>query len=72
MYYAEVNWLNEYNEDIVTHMFVMADSYEEAMVYIGQSFDDIYSIKIEEFYSEECHIVYIPKEVVEQVKHENI
>ena len=53
-------------------MFVMADSYEEAMVYIGQSFDDIYSIKIEEFYSEECHIVYIPKEVVEQVKHENI
>lgn len=72
MYYAEVYWLNEYNEDTVTHMFVMADSYEEAMLYISQSFDHIYSIKIEEFYSEECHIVYIPKEVVEQVIYENI
>ena len=72
MYYAEVYWLNEYNEDTVTHMFVMADSYEEAMLYISQSFDYIYSIKIEEFYSEKCNIIYIPEEAVEQVKHENI
>ena len=72
MYYAEVYWLNEYNEDTVIHMFVMADSYEEAMLYIGQSFDYIYSVKIEEFYSEKCNIIYIPEEAVEQVKHENI
>ena len=72
MYYAEVNWLNDYGEDRITHMFVMADSYEEAMLYIGQDFDHIYSIKIEEFYSEKCNIIYIPEEAVEQVKHENI
>ena len=72
MYYAEVNWLNEYGEDTITHIFVMAGSYEEAMLYIGQSFDHIYSIKIEKFYSKKCNIIYIPEEVVEQVKHENI
>lgn len=73
MYYAEVIWWNEYEEeDIITHMFVAAGNYEEAMRYINQAFDHIESIKIEEFDSEERHIVYIPKEVVQQVKEENI
>ena len=73
MYYAEVMWWNEYEEgDVITHMFVAANSYEEAVYYINQAFNNIESIKIEEFDSEEHHIVYIPKEVVQQVKEENL
>lgn len=73
MYYAEVMWWNEYEEeDVITHMFVAAGSYEEATRYINQTFDYIESIKIEELDSEERHIVYIPKEVVQQVKEENL
>lgn len=73
MYYAEVMWYNDCDgEDVITYMFVAAGSYEEAMRYINQTFDDIESIKIEEFDSEEHHIVYIPKEVVQQVKEENL
>ena len=73
MYYAEVMWWNEYEgEDVITHMFVVASSYEEATRYINQSFDYIESIKIEEFDSEERHIIYIPKEAVQQVKEENL
>ena len=72
MYYAEVMWWNEYEEeDVITHMFVAAGNYEEATRYINQAFGHIESIKIEEFDSEERHIVYIPKEVVQQVKEEN-
>ncbi len=72
MYYAEVMWWDEYGEeDIINHMFVAAGSYEEATRYINQAFDHIESIKIEEFDCEERHIIYIPKEVVQQVKDEN-
>lgn len=72
MYYAEVIWWDEFNEeDVITYMFIAASSYEEAMRYINQAFNYIESIKIEEFDSEERHIVYIPKEVVQQVKEEN-
>ena len=73
MYYAEVMWWNgNEGEDVITHMFVAAGSYEEATRYINQAFDYIESIKIEEFDSEEHHIIYIPKEVVQQVKEENL
>jgi hypothetical protein len=73
MYYAEVMWWNEYEEeDVITHMFVSARNYEEAAQYINCAFDHIESMTIEEFDSEECHIVYIPKEVVQQVKEENL
>lgn len=73
MYYAEVMWWNEYEEtDVITYMFIMAGNYEEATRYINQAFDHIESIKIEEFDSEEHHIVYIPKEAVQQVREENI
>ena len=73
MYYAEVIWWNEYEEtDVITYMFIMAGNYEEATRYINQAFDHIESIKIEEFDSEEHHIVYIPKEAVQQVKEENM
>lgn len=73
MYYAEVMWWNEYDEeDIITYMFIAASGYEEATRYINQAFSHIESIKIEEFDSEERHIVYIPKEVVQQVKEENL
>ena len=73
MYYAEVMWWNEYEEEnVITHMFIAASSYEEAMHYINQTFNYIESIKLEEFDSEERRIVYIPKEVVQQVKEENL
>ena len=73
MYYAEVMWWNEYEEeDVITYMFVAAGSYEEATQYINQAFDYIESIKIEELNSEKSHIIYIPKEVVQQVKEENL
>lgn len=73
MYYAEVTWLDKYKEkDIITHMFIIASSYKEAMRYISQNFDCIESIKIEELDSEGRHIIYIPKEAVQQVKEENL
>ncbi len=73
MYYAEVMWWDKYGEkDVITHMFVAAGSYEEATRYINQSFDYIESIKIEEFDSEERHIIYIPKDAVQQTKEENL
>ena len=76
MYYAEVMWWNEYEEeDVITYMFVAAGSYKEATRYINQAFDYIdyiKSIKIEELNSEKSHIIYIPKEVVQQVKEENL
>lgn len=73
MYYAEVMWWNgNEEEDVITHMFVAAGNYEEATRYINQAFDHIESIKIEEFDSEEHHIIYIPKEAVQQVKEENL
>ena len=73
MYYAEVTWWNEYeDDDVTTYMFVSASSYEEAARYINQAFDHIEFMKLEEFDNEEHHIVYIPKEVVQQVKEENI
>ena len=73
MYYAEVTWWNEYeDEDVTTCMFVSAGSYEEAARYINQAFDPIEFMTIAEFDNEEHHIVYIPKEVVQQVKEENI
>ena len=73
MYYAEVIWWNEYEEtDVITYMFIMAGNYEEATRYINQAFDNIKSIKIEEIDSEEHHIIYIPKEAVQQVKEENM
>jgi hypothetical protein len=53
-------------------MFIVANRYEEATQYICQAFEHIESIKLEEFDCEEHHIVYIPKEVVQQVKEENL
>lgn len=73
MYYAEVTWLDKYKEkDIITYMFIIASSYNEAMRYISQDFDCIESIKIEEVDSEERHIIYIPKDAVQQTKEENL
>ena len=73
MYYAEVMWWNDYDgENVTTCMFIAAGNYEEAVRYINQTFDDIASIKIEEPDPEEHHIVYIPKEVAQQVKDENL
>lgn len=72
MYYAEVMWFDKYKEeDIITYMFIIASSYKEAMRYISQDFDCIESIKIEEVDSEERHIVYIPKDAVQQIKEDN-
>lgn len=72
MYYAEVMWWNEYDEeDVINHMFIAAGSYEEAVRYINQAFNHIESITIEEFDSEERHIIYIPEEAVQQVREEN-
>ena len=73
MYYAEVMWWNgNEEEDVITHIFVAAGSYEEATRDINQACDHIESIKIEELNSEKSHIIYVPKEVVQQVKEENL
>lgn len=73
MYYAKVMQFDKYNEkDIITHMFIIASSYNEAMRYISQNFNCIESIKIEKFDSEERHIIYIPKDAVQQAKEENL
>ena len=73
MYYAEVAWWNDFsNEDMSNCMFITAGSYEEAIRYITESFNSIVSITIEEISDEECHAVYVPKELAQQVKEENI
>ena len=73
MYHVEVTWLDKYKEkDIITHMFIIVSSYKEAMRYISQNFHCIESVKIEEVDSEERHIVYIPKDAVQQIKEENL
>lgn len=73
MYFARIMWWNELDEkDVATSMFICADSYEGAIKYITEAFDNIESINIEEFDSEERHIIYIPEEVAQQVKEENL
>ena len=73
MYHVEVTWLDKYKEkDIITHMFIIVSSYKEAMRYISQYFHCIESVKIEEVNSVERHIIYIPKDAVQQIKEENL
>ena len=69
MYFAEVHWWDEYQEDeVVDYVFVCAANYADAMQYINCATQ----VMLEEFDSEKRNLVYIPKECVDQVKEINI
>lgn len=73
MYFARIMWWDELSEkDEATNMFICADSYENATRYIMEDFGYVESISIEQLDSEERHIIYVPEEVAQQVKEENL
>ena len=73
MYYAIVNWYNEYDEeDIISHMLVPADDWNDAMSKVVKQFQWINSIKMEEISGcGNAEVVYIPENCVEAVINEN-
>lgn len=73
MYYAVVNWYNEYDdeEDSVSHLMIPASNWNEAMQKITNQFRWINSIKMEELISEEAEVVYIPSGCIKAVINEN-
>lgn len=73
MYFAEIHWWDEYQEDeVVDYAFVCATNYADAMQHIDSAFDHITQVMLEEFDSEKRNLVYIPKECVDQTKEINI
>ena len=73
MYYAIVNWYNEYDEeDIISHMLVPADDWNDAMSKVVKQFQWINSIKMEEISGcANAEVVYIPENCAEAVINEN-
>ena len=72
MYYAKVNWYNDYDEkDIITHIMIPAADYNEAMQEITSQFSYINSIEMKVVDSCECKLVFIPESCVEAVIAEN-
>ena len=73
MYYAIVNWYNEYDEeDIISHMLVPADDWNDAMSKVVKQFQWINSIKMEEISGcVNAEVVYIPENCAEAVINEN-
>lgn len=76
MFYAKVTWYNEYQEkEEVTHMMLPAASYTEACKEIERAYKDAFSIQLEQLYKfneNDIKCVYIPADVVDHVKAENI
>ena len=72
MYYAKVNWFDTYKEeDSISHMFILADDWNDAMQRISCQFEFINSVEMKEVNFEKCDVVYVPENVVEAVIEEN-
>jgi len=57
MYYAKVNWYNDYDEkDIITHIMIPAADYNEAMQVITSQFSYINSIEMKLVDGCECKL----------------
>ena len=72
MYKAKVSWYNDYEDtDEVSFILVCAESWEAAMKYIVEAFENIEFIEIEQLRAGDHRIVYIPPECVVDVTREN-
>ena len=72
MYYAKVNWYDDYNEkDVINHVMILAANYNEAMQAITSQFSYINSLEMKEVDVGECKMIFIPESCVEDVIAEN-
>lgn len=72
MYYAKVNWFDNFKEeDSVSHMLIPAVDWNDAMQKISGQFDFINSVEMKEVNFEKCDVVFLPEDVVEAVIEEN-
>lgn len=73
MYYAVVNWYDDYNEeDKVNRMLILADSWNEAMQQITNEFQWINSIQMQGVVDgDKTKIIYIPEDCVDAIIKEN-
>ena len=73
MYYAVVNWYNDFKEeDEVNRVLVLAKDWNEAMQKITSEFQWINSLEMKEI---ECggpaNLVYLPEDCIEAIIKEN-
>lgn len=72
MFYVVVNWYNELkNEDIITHLIVVAEDWNDATQKITGRFEWINSIKMTEIGVNDDPIIEIPSGCVKAVLKEN-
>lgn len=72
MYYAKVNWYDEYNEkDIISHIIICASNWNDAMQKINNSFTWLNSIEMRQVQAEEVDVVFINEDAVESILKEN-
>lgn len=72
MYYAKVNWYNDYDEsDEISHLIVCADGWNEAMQKINGEFSYINSIEMRQIQSDKCDVVFITEEILDTIEQQN-
>ena len=72
MYFAKVNWYNDYEEkDVISCMIICADDWNEAMAKVSKQFNYINSINMEQLDSTECDVVYITEDMLDGIRKEN-
>lgn len=72
MYYVVVNWFdNSKEEDIITHLIVIAEDWNDATLKVINRFEWINSIKMTEIGVNEDPIIEIPSGCVKAVLKEN-
>ena len=68
MYYAEVNWYNVMDEtDIVEHIIICTDSWNDAVQEIINTYEYVNSINIRQINSDGNKIVAVPEESVDKI-----
>lgn len=72
MYYVKVNWYDNFREeDRVSHMFVCAEGWNEAMLKVNGCFDDINSVDMKHLTECEDGVIFVPGEAVSDIINEN-
>lgn len=72
MYYAKVNWYNDFNEnDEIVHIIICASDWNEAMQKINGEFKYINSIEMRQIQSDKCDVVYITENILKVIEEEN-
>ena len=72
MYYAKVNWFNEFKEtDTISHVIVLGTDWNEAMAKINDEFTYINSIEMTQLHDIACNVVYITEDMIDGIIMEN-